>query len=134
MEQGGVVIASVLVGHDGHRGRLVGERARETFEALLEVDPSSHWAHFALAESLQRETLRSVHRRWSDTESLGVKKGPFFVLVGAYMPCALVETGFLTNQQESSRLGTVAYQEALGDGIARGILSFLASGEANSNL
>jgi tetratricopeptide (TPR) repeat protein len=30
------------------------ERARETFEALLEVDPSSHWAHFALAESLRK--------------------------------------------------------------------------------
>jgi len=87
-----------------------------------------------LAESLQRETLRSVRRRWSDAESLGVKKGPFFVLVGAYMPCALVETGFLTNPRESSRIATQAYQEALADGIARGVLAFLASGEANSNL
>jgi Flp pilus assembly protein TadD len=30
------------------------DRARETFEALLEVDPSSHWAHFALATSLRK--------------------------------------------------------------------------------
>ncbi|NJD28941.1 MAG: tetratricopeptide repeat protein [Chloroflexi bacterium] len=30
------------------------ERARETFEALLEVDPSAHWAHFALAASLRK--------------------------------------------------------------------------------
>jgi len=30
------------------------ELARATFEALLEVDPSSHWAHFALAESLRK--------------------------------------------------------------------------------
>jgi Flp pilus assembly protein TadD len=30
------------------------ERARETFEALLEVDPSAHWAHFALAASLSK--------------------------------------------------------------------------------
>ena len=30
------------------------ERARETFEALLEVDPSSHYAHFALGQSLKR--------------------------------------------------------------------------------
>lgn len=87
-----------------------------------------------LAESLQRETLRSVRRRWSDAESLGVKKGPFFVLVGAYMPCALVETGFLSNARESSRIATQPYQEALADGIARGVLAFLASGEANSNL
>ena len=30
------------------------ERARTTFEALLELDPSGHWAHFALAESLRK--------------------------------------------------------------------------------
>ena len=30
------------------------ERARETFEALLEVDPSSHYAHYALGQSLKR--------------------------------------------------------------------------------
>jgi tetratricopeptide (TPR) repeat protein len=30
------------------------ERARETFEALLEVDPSSHYGHFAIAQSLRK--------------------------------------------------------------------------------
>jgi len=30
------------------------ERAREVFEALLEVDPSSHYAHYALGRSLKR--------------------------------------------------------------------------------
>jgi Flp pilus assembly protein TadD len=29
------------------------ELARETFEELVDVDPSSHWAHFALSESLR---------------------------------------------------------------------------------
>jgi Flp pilus assembly protein TadD len=28
--------------------------ARETFEALLDVDPSSHYGHFALGQSLRR--------------------------------------------------------------------------------
>jgi tetratricopeptide (TPR) repeat protein len=35
-----------------HSGQF--ERARETFEALLEVDPSAHWAHFALAAALRK--------------------------------------------------------------------------------
>ncbi|HEY5630052.1 MAG TPA: tetratricopeptide repeat protein, partial [Candidatus Limnocylindrales bacterium] len=35
-----------------HSGQF--ELARETFEALLQVDPSAHWAHFALAESLRK--------------------------------------------------------------------------------
>jgi tetratricopeptide (TPR) repeat protein len=30
------------------------ERSRETFEALLEVDPSAHYAHFALGQSLKQ--------------------------------------------------------------------------------
>ena len=29
------------------------ERSRQTFEALLEVDPSAHYAHFALGQSLK---------------------------------------------------------------------------------
>ena len=35
-----------------HSGQF--DRARETFEALLDVDPSAHWAHFALAASLRK--------------------------------------------------------------------------------
>jgi Flp pilus assembly protein TadD len=35
-----------------HSGQF--ERARETFEALVELDPSGHWAHFALSESLRK--------------------------------------------------------------------------------
>ncbi len=30
------------------------DRARDTFEALLEVDPSAHYAHFALGQSLKQ--------------------------------------------------------------------------------
>ena len=35
-----------------HSGQF--ELARETFEALLEVDPSHHWAHFAIATTLRK--------------------------------------------------------------------------------
>ena len=35
-----------------HSGQF--DRARETFEELLEVDPSAHWAHFALAMTLRK--------------------------------------------------------------------------------
>jgi Flp pilus assembly protein TadD len=35
-----------------HSGQF--ELARETFEALVELDPSGHWAHFALSESLRK--------------------------------------------------------------------------------
>jgi Flp pilus assembly protein TadD len=36
--------------HHSHQFEL----ARQTFEELLDVDPSAHWAHFALAASLRK--------------------------------------------------------------------------------
>lgn len=30
------------------------ERARETFDALLEIEPSSHYAHYAIGQSFKR--------------------------------------------------------------------------------
>ena len=35
-----------------HSGQF--ELARQTFEELLEVDPSHHWAHFALSATLRK--------------------------------------------------------------------------------
>ena len=35
-----------------HSGQY--DLARETFEQLLEVDPSAHWTHFALAATLRK--------------------------------------------------------------------------------
>jgi Flp pilus assembly protein TadD len=39
------------------------ELARETFEALLEVDPSSHYGHYALGQSLK--LLRREREAWT---------------------------------------------------------------------
>ena len=38
------------------------ERSRATFEALLEIDPSAHYAHFALGQSLKQLGNRDAAR------------------------------------------------------------------------
>ncbi|MDP2349786.1 MAG: tetratricopeptide repeat protein [Chloroflexota bacterium] len=38
------------------------DRAREAFEALLKVDPSSHYGHFALGQSLRKLGLEQEAR------------------------------------------------------------------------
>jgi len=43
-----------------HSGQF--DRARETFEQLLEVDPSAHWAHFAIATTLRKLGRRAEAR------------------------------------------------------------------------
>jgi N-acetylmuramoyl-L-alanine amidase len=79
----------------------------------------------ALAERLHSRVLARLRSRYTDVHNLGVKKGPFYVLVGAYMPCVLVETSFLSHPVEGKRLGTTAYQHDIAEGLFLGITDFL---------
>jgi N-acetylmuramoyl-L-alanine amidase len=88
----------------------------------------------ALARAVQGELVRYLRSRWRNVSDLGVKKGPFYVLVGAYMPCALVEVGFLTSDVEGPRIATPRYQRDLAEGVALGIRRFLAMPPPGANL
>jgi N-acetylmuramoyl-L-alanine amidase len=79
----------------------------------------------ALADSVQRGVVGGLAARWPSVVDLGVKQGPFYVLVGAGMPCILVEVSFVTNPEEGARLGQAAYREAIAGGLLRGIRSFV---------
>ncbi|MEO6444580.1 MAG: N-acetylmuramoyl-L-alanine amidase [Gemmatimonadaceae bacterium] len=76
----------------------------------------------ALAQTVQR-TMGTVH----PGTNRGVKQAGFRVLVGAFMPAALVEIGFGTNPAESSYLSSAAGQNALATAIADATMSYLAS-------
>lgn len=80
----------------------------------------------ALATTVQRALVAHLQGRHPDIVDLGVKQGPFYVLVGAYMPCVLVETSFLTHPTEGRRLAASAYQDAIAEGLYAGIAGFLA--------
>jgi len=87
----------------------------------------------ALARSLQRSLVNSARTHYPEVRNLGVKKGPFYVLVGAHMPCVLVETAFLSHRIEGKHLETSAYQDALAEGLFQGISGFLRD-EMTGNL
>ena len=80
----------------------------------------------ALAAAVQRGLVGHLRARYASVADLGVKRGPFYVLVGAYMPCVLVETSFLTHPTEGRRLAARAYRDAAAEGIYTGIARFLA--------
>ncbi len=80
-----------------------------------------------LARTLQQSLIARLRQAFRGVEDLGVKRGPFYVLVGAYMPCVLVETGFLTHAEEGRRLASPRYREQVASGLAGGILAFLRS-------
>lgn len=56
----------------------------------------------------------------------GVKSGPFFVLMGAAMPSALVEVAFITNPQEERQLQEEAYKQRVAEALLEGIARFRA--------
>jgi len=60
-----------------------------------------------------------------------VKQAPFRVLVGATMPAALVEVGFITNPEEEKLLFSEAHQIRLVNAIVQGLGRFIAALRAN---
>jgi len=80
-----------------------------------------------LANRLQQHLLFRLRSHYPDVRNLGVKKGPFYVLVGAYMPCVLVETSFLSHPIEGRRLASPAYQEDVVEGLYLGMADYLGN-------
>ncbi len=60
-------------------------------------------------------------------KNLGVKQAPFYVLIGAEMPAILIEIAFITNPEESDRLGRETFLETIADDIAEGVRSYISS-------
>lgn len=78
-----------------------------------------------LAENVQGAMIARLQRNYSGVKDLGVKRGPFYVLLGASMASILTEIAFVTNPREAWRLRTSKYRQALADGIAEGIAKFV---------
>lgn len=60
----------------------------------------------------------------------GTASANFVVLRETAMPAALVEAGFMTYHEELERLRDDAYQTAIAQGVAQGILQYLSAGDA----
>jgi N-acetylmuramoyl-L-alanine amidase len=54
----------------------------------------------------------------------GVKQAGFYVLIGASMPCILIETAFISNQKEEKLLRSNDFQEKVAEAIAESIKKF----------
>ncbi len=78
-----------------------------------------------LAAIVQKRLHKTMSKKFSGIQNLGVKEGPFFVLHDTNMPSILVEVGFVTNGRESRQLKSRIYQKWLAESIARGIHEYL---------
>jgi len=55
----------------------------------------------------------------------GTKRANFWVLKGTKMPAILIETGFISNEDEEEKLSSPKYQNKIAEGIFKGIMKFI---------
>ncbi len=80
-----------------------------------------------LAEKIHRNLLQHLKHNFGPRDDLGVKGGPFWVLIGSEMPAVLVEVSHLSNSKEEAALKTETYREAVATGLFRGIMEYVKS-------
>lgn len=77
-----------------------------------------------LARDIQQHALALLRKKGFAMENGGSRGAPFVVLMGTTMPAVLVEAGYCTNQQEAKRLSSMAFRNAMVQGIADGIVTY----------
>lgn len=90
--------------------------------ANYKLNDSAH-----LAEEIQKALYKATRGKFAETRNLGVKQGPFYVLVGATMPSILTEVGFISNSGEEARLSDPSYHDLTADGILEGVRGYISS-------
>lgn len=84
-----------------------------------------------LAGHVQDSLFKKLKSNYNNVKNKGVKKAPFYVLLGAQMPAILIETSFISNKRECLRLLDPDYQELLCDAIINGVRNYMK--EINPN-
>ncbi|MDC0357929.1 N-acetylmuramoyl-L-alanine amidase [Oligoflexia bacterium] len=77
------------------------------------------------ANLIQRSVTRTMSGQWKTGQALGVKRAPFYVLVGAHMPCVLAEMYFINHAVEGKFLANPKFRRDLAIGLFFGIRDFL---------
>lgn len=75
----------------------------------------------SLAKLVQKQSVKTLRKRYSHVNDHGARSAPFFVLIGAKMPAVLVEMGYITHHDEAKRLRSDKYLQTVSKGIADGI-------------
>lgn len=113
--------AAVAARENGTSLKQVGDLEMILFDLMAnsKINESSR-----LAAEIQSSLVSSLGRHYSQIKDHGVRQGPFYVLLGATMPSVLVETAFISNKTEESRLKNSKFQDRAADAIVAGVKKF----------
>ncbi len=113
--------AAVAARENGTSLKEVGDLELILFDLMAnaKINESSR-----LATEIQNSLVEGLGRHYSQIRDLGVRQGPFYVLVGATMPSVLVEVAFISNHREEKRLKDRTYHQKAGEAIVKGVRNY----------
>ncbi len=79
-----------------------------------------------VAGFIHRSLVSDLPSAYSADYDRGIKQALFYVLVGAKMPSALLEVGFISNSFEEKMLGNETYRQNIANSIVSGILRYFS--------
>ena len=93
-------------------------------------------AHQAYVEESSRfaQSIQEEMNAATSVANRGVKQAPFKVLVGATMPAALVEVGFISNPDEEAKLQTDEFQTLMVEALTRAVQKYKTDYETRIGL
>lgn len=80
-----------------------------------------------LAIDIQKGILNNLRKQFPNVKDNGVREAPFWVLVGAQMPAILLETGYISHPEESSRIADSKYQKWMIEGMVDGVKHYFTN-------
>lgn len=113
--------AAVAARENGTTLKEVGDLEAILFDLMAnaKINESSR-----LATEIQKALVSDLGRNYADVRDLGVRQGPFHVLLGATMPSVLVEVAFISNPREEARLTNRNFQEHSARAITRAVRNY----------
>lgn len=113
--------AAVAARENGTSLKEVGDLEMILFDLMAnsKINESSR-----LAAEIQKALVGRLHGQFDEVRDLGVRQGPFYVLLGATMPSVLVEAAFISHPREEQRLASRKYQEETAEAITEAVKNY----------
>lgn len=102
--------------------KLFSKKDEAFFDNLIKMQ--SKESH-RLASHLQKGVLQVVGKKHTLVKDRSVKPAFSQLFLGPNSVAALIEVGFLSNKKEAALLKQASYQEAIAQGICKGILAYM---------
>jgi N-acetylmuramoyl-L-alanine amidase len=96
-----------------------------TMNKIKTVEAKRYEKSHVLADHIHGQTLAIARTQNEKVPDRKVKNAISQVLLGTDMPCALIEIGFLSNEQEARLLNSQDYQKLIAQGICNGIVAYV---------